>query len=134
MKHGSAVLAGWLPAAAFMFLISCLSHIPGDEIDLPPFPFADKIIHFSVYTVLGCLLQLRGPLMNRMGVMKAAPSLFIGILAGTLHGILDEIHQMYVPFRDFSYYDMAADMLGVVTGILATAKLMARCGCRCKGH
>ena len=113
----------------FMALLACLSHIPGDSIHVPPLPLADKLIHFTAYAVLGFLLQARGLITNRMYKMVEASSPpRPGILIGILHGILDEIHQLYVPLREFSYFDMLANVLGVLAGIYLTARFIRRIG------
>ena len=118
MKRWVATLSGWTPSIMCMMVISGLSHIPGDNLNIPPFPWFDKLLHFTVYFVLGVLLQSRGVIISQlMKELGNKHSLWLGIFIGVLHSVLDEIHQLFVPMRDFSYLDMLANGLGILTGI-----------------
>lgn len=112
----------WLPAAAFMGVIFWLSSLPGDRIPLPDFRFGDKLVHFLAYSALGILIGARKPLRARLETgIRAAPALaafdFRGAAAGIAYGLSDEIHQLFVPLRLFSWADFAADALGVAAGL-----------------
>lgn len=102
-----------------MAVIFCLSSIPGREIDLPSFPNSDKIMHFLAYSALGWLISLRHGLQNR----RPSGIDMSGIAVGALYGVSDEIHQLFVPFRDFDPADMAADFLGVTAACWAYGRL-----------
>lgn len=39
------------------------------------------------------------------------------MLASTLYGISDELHQYYVPYRNADLMDVLADMFGSVCGV-----------------
>lgn len=39
----------------------------------------------------------------------------IGVIIAIAYGIVDEVHQLYVPFRSFSVIDLLKDGIGVVT-------------------
>lgn len=87
-------------------LISILSSIPGS--DLPDVPFAgfDKVAHLGLYLVLGFLWA------------SAVKSKFLlTILLGASYGALDEVHQIFVPLRTFSVFDILFDGIGVVCGV-----------------
>jgi VanZ family protein len=89
-----------------MVLIFILSSIPGKELPVLPFPGFDKIVHIIEYSVLGFLLS---------GIGKNTVFIF---LVGLLYGLSDEIHQIFVPFREFSLLDILSDAVGVYLGIL----------------
>ena len=78
----------------------------------PPFPGADKVFHFFLFAGLGGLLQLA--LQQKKTVA----------LTGVLYGILDEIHQFYVPGRSCDPFDMLADALGVLAGLWVAEQLL----------
>ena len=113
-------LKRWGPAAGMMAFIFILSSRP----TLPDFglfsiviegkDYSDKLKHFIAYALLGALIwrALRGGGWRRVGAT---------VLIGTLYGLTDEIHQIYVPGRSFEFLDIAADGLGAFT---AAAVLM----------
>jgi len=73
----------------------------------------DKLQHFLAYGVLAFCFSLwfhRG----RFG------SLFLvfRIGASSLYGIIDEVHQYFVPGRDCNIWDWIADCLGSILGAL----------------
>jgi VanZ family protein len=74
---------------------------------------ADKLIHFTMYFILGFGLvwSLRATRykFNRYIVLIAA-------LVGLLYGAFDEFHQSFVPGRMASPFDLIADGLGCFAG------------------
>lgn len=112
-------LISWLPALAVMGGLFYASSLPGSEINLPPFPHSDKLAHFLAYFALGWLISLRHAVQKR----KPVGSDYLGMALGALYGICDEVHQLFVPFRDFSILDMVADGLGAVAACRVYAAL-----------
>jgi VanZ family protein len=53
---------------------------------------------------------------------------FVTVGLGVLYGAVDEWHQSYVPGRDVSVADWAADILGVVLGYFAIRMILSRFG------
>ena len=80
-----------------------LSDQPGGNTP-PPFPGADKVVHFVLYAGLGGLLRL-----------TINPVLWV-IALGSFYGVLDEFHQSFVPGRTADPFDVLADILGTVFG------------------
>lgn len=107
------LMLSWLPAVAGMAALFYSSSLPGNEIDLPPFLFSDKLVHFLAYSGLGGLISLRHRLQLRL---PKGPDL-AGMAVGMLFGVSDEIHQLFVPLRQFAVSDLAADFLGVAAAI-----------------
>ena len=66
------------------------------------FPQSDKLMHLGEYGVLAALLFLPG--------LRPLPVL--GLTA--VYAALDEFHQSFVPGRDASPWDWAADVVGVL--------------------
>lgn len=117
----------WLPALLGMAALFYSSSLPGDEISLPPFPYSDKAVHFAAYAVLGFLIAWRKGLRGHRADVRTD---WLGIAAGMLYGVCDEIHQLFVPLRMFDYSDMAADFLGVAVGVGAYRFLIGRLAVR----
>jgi VanZ family protein len=103
----------FLPAALYYGLIFFVSSRPLKlDVSLPNF---DKLAHGAAYGLLGFLLAfgffklLRFSLKTKLGGV---------ILTGVILGILDEIHQIFVPGRTPDPLDVAADAVGIVLGLI----------------
>lgn len=76
--------------------------------------FARKLAHFSIYTVLGILLEV-----NALYHFKKKWQISIlAILAGVLYAVSDEIHQTFVPGRSGQVSDVVLDTVGVISGVV----------------
>jgi len=110
----------WTPVAVYagaIFFLSAQSH---PEEQLPSFllkEVSDKVLHTVEYAVLGglCYRAFRWGLNGQV----AARALIIAIVAASLYGVTDEVHQFFVPFRESSWLDWLADTLGAVIGALS---------------
>lgn len=100
----------WAPVLAYFILIFILSSLP-----LHAPGHSDKIIHFFEFFFMG-FLTTRGILLS------FNLSRFYGVLSGSalaaLFGVLDEVHQLFVPARQASVGDALADSLGALVGAL----------------
>jgi VanZ family protein len=115
----------WGPAlvwAALIFTFSSFSKLPA-----PPGALTDKHAHLIVYGVFGALLV--------WGLTDRAPSRTTWRTVGTavavalVYGLSDEFHQSFVPGRDVSGLDVAADVIGAAIaaiGLRAWAIIRAR--------
>lgn len=107
--------SNWLysiPAIAYAVLIFALSAIPKQEMPEMTLLRYDKLLHLAEYTIFGGLLMLA---FRKQGVTKLARYYAFGV--GVLYSITDEIHQLFVPGRVASVYDLIADGLGIALGI-----------------
>lgn len=112
--------AYWFPLILYcilIFYVSSIIFLPG-----PPGLLNDETKHTIEYSVLGILLFR---LIENTKYRKF--SYLAAILFCLVYGITDEIHQYFVPTRDFSISDIFFDSFGgslVVIGdwILAKAK------------
>lgn len=97
----------WLPVIAYagvIFYLSSLSQpIPPGGLE---FQRKDLLLHALEYFVLSALL-LRAFL--KQGIRKA---FLYSILIASAYGITDEVHQLFVSGRVFSWYDMIANAFG----------------------
>lgn len=100
--------------ALFYFVVLCIAtHIPADRME--PMLGSDKWLHFASYATLTVLVLAGWEL--TIGVLQAK-HYFAVWLAGTLYGAIDEITQTPVN-RTCDMNDWAADVIGIVAGLLA---------------
>jgi VanZ family protein len=110
----------WVPVALYAGVIFFLSDQSHPEEHLPSFLLkgvSDKVLHAVEYAVLGalCYRAFRWGLNGQV----AARALIIAIVAASLYGVTDEVHQLFVPFRESSWLDWLADTIGAVIGALS---------------
>lgn len=88
----------------------------------PPQPIGaydlSVLAHFLEYAILGLLLSAA------FGIGKK--NILLVILAASLYGVSDELHQLFVPGRVASIYDVATDMVGSAVGSFSALSLKRR--------
>ena len=113
-----------LAYASFIFYLSSLSH---PEEHLPKVLFEnflfeifdrDKLLHVIEYALLAlfCYPAFRwssGPRISQQTVLLV-------IVITSFYGITDEVHQGFVPFREASWLDWAADTTGAIIGAVSS--------------
>jgi VanZ family protein len=99
------------------FLVVYLSHQPSLKPPLELFPHQDKLFHMIEFGGLGLALVL-----NRDIFGTKSPRAFM-LLSGVIWAVLDEFHQSFVPGRDSSLQDVAADAAGLVIAVLIFFRL-----------
>ena len=106
----------WLPVALFAIVIFIGSSIPGNQLHVP-FNLWDKACHATEYAVFGCLLA------RAFGLGRW----WWAIIAGTLYGVSDELHQTFTPMRSGNDLgDMTADLVGSTIGAVVWMLLHKR--------
>ena len=117
--------AAWLAVALWAGTIFYLSSLTGQEIArIAPFDFWDKLAHFLAYAAGGVLLAVA---LRRTVVWPWKKRIVFAIVALSLYGVSDEIHQLFTPLRsggDFG--DWFADTLGGGAGVTLCHFLHAR--------
>lgn len=101
------------PAAlyyAFIFYLSSRSY--DIKIDIL---FFDKVIHLVEFAFLGLLLSF-GYFMSLKSSLRVKAVLTI--CSGILLGGLDEFHQYFIPRRSIEFFDIIADAIGILIGLL----------------
>ncbi len=102
--------------AAAIFHFSSLSH-PEDELpELLIRQVSDKVLHLVEYGILGALCCRAFRWAAGPAALKQALILAIG--AASLYGLSDEFHQSFVPTREASWLDWAADTAGAIAGAI----------------
>lgn len=105
---GARPLWLWIPAgawAATIFVLSSFSRLPSG-----PGGLSDKHAHVLAYALLCALIVL--PLAGGRWIGVTWRTVLAAALLAIGYGITDEIHQSFVPGRDMSMLDLAADTVG----------------------
>lgn len=102
----------WLAVLVWGAAILTVSSLPHPGRGLHLFPGCDKVLHFIEYSILG------GALRYWSGTMRP-----LFPLGGAGFAALDEFHQRYVPGRDASPWDWAADVAGIGIGFILAGSL-----------
>lgn len=103
----------FIPAILYYLLIFIVS---SQNIDIPlPGHGFDKVAHFIEFSFLGLFLSLG--YFNALSTSSASKA-FIVFFTGLPLGILDELHQRFVPGRTSAASDVMADAAGIIAGIL----------------
>lgn len=79
-----------------------------------------KYAHFIVYSVLGFLMALSFVLIKKKGYLVYLYSW----LAASVYGVLDEVHQNFVPGRGAMLSDMVLDAFSALIGSIIVAAMV----------
>ena len=113
--------AWWVVAAWAVFQLA-LTSLPGSALPQLPVTFLDKVAHFGLYGVLGALVARAATLSGwpRRQLVAA----WLVVIAG---GVLDELHQLFMPGRECSALDWLMDATGAAAGLwLGTLMMKSR--------
>ena len=115
----SMFLLGWM---GLIFYLSSLrpESVPATFSSLGR--LREVLVHFGLYAVLGglSLITLWGWLTSTHRRI-----LWVGavIIFGGVYGVLDEVHQSFVPGRSPSLFDVFIDSVGIVVGAISIHEL-----------
>jgi VanZ family protein len=110
-----------LPAilwAIAIFIESSLSNLKTPSLGID---FSDKLAHAFVFGILGWLTT-RAFEYSRSDTLRAR-AILISIIVGSVYGMLDELHQYFVPGRQCDVLDWLADIIGVLAAQLPFSKM-----------
>lgn len=102
----------WVPVGLYASVIFLFSSLPSLQVPLQ-ISGIDKAIHFLEYIPFG-MLMIRA-FLKSFGITPLQALLW-GTFVITLYALSDEVHQLFVPGRLFSYVDMVFDVLGGFIG------------------
>jgi VanZ family protein len=122
----------WWPALLVAAGIFAASSTRGSKLPGGWLPGMDKAVHAAIYALLAALVARAHWL--RSGGAPTGRSLVALAGLALAYGVTDEVHQLFVPGRQFELADLAADALGAALGVLLMARRMgARRGERPRG-
>lgn len=111
-------LSLWLPVGVWtgvIFWLSSQPHLPNVPI-IGAIYWGDKIEHAIAYGIGGWLVwRALG------GRMFGWRRVIVAIVIAAAYGLTDEIHQHFVPPRDFDVFDLTADIFGSAIAAFALA-------------
>lgn len=105
----------YLPLIIHWVTIFILTSLPSES--LPSVEISDKLNHFLAFFVLGFFLNLTLKYQTKFPALKKN-ILIITIIIASGYGLLDELHQLFVPGRSAEVLDWIADFIGAISGSL----------------
>lgn len=78
---------------------------------------SDKIEHFGAYGLLSIFLFLAIKFQDKFLLLTNYPATFT-ILIASIYGVIDELHQLYIPGRSAEFYDWLADFTGSILAVI----------------
>lgn len=110
------VLLYWAPVLVYAATIFYFSSLSKPDEELPTFvrDLSDKLLHVVEYGILGGLWYRAFRWAS--GPRIAASAVLLAVMAGSVYGMTDEVHQAFVPMRETSVLDWIADTVGSLIG------------------
>lgn len=110
-----SVIKHWSPLLLWVALIFTGSSLPGQQIP-DPVSQASVALHIFEYTVL-YFTALRA--FSSVSGINHKHLVVTAIVFCVLYSMSDEIHQVFVPGRRADGWDVVADTLGIVVGVIS---------------
>jgi VanZ family protein len=110
------VLLYWAPVLVYAAAIFYFSSLSKPDEELPAFvrDLSDKLLHVVEYGILGGLWYRAFRWAS--GPRIATSAVLLAVMAGSIYGMTDEVHQAFVPMRETSVLDWIADTVGSLIG------------------
>ncbi len=103
----------YIPLTIYWITLFVLTSIPkGVSINIG---FNDKIKHFGAYLLLSMFMYLFLEVQTKFKKVKSRIFL-ITVFIISFYGVIDEIHQYFIPGRTCEFLDWIADLFGAVVG------------------
>lgn len=116
LNAAGSTLRYWAPVGLYAAVI-----FGGSSISNPPEAIAsvlkeisDKALHLCEYSLLGALSYRA--CRHAAGPWVARHAVIVAVAGCAFYGLSDEIHQLFVPFREGDPFDLLADATGAMLG------------------
>jgi len=109
------IALAWAPALLYMALIWVMSSISHIDLPVGSFPLADKGVHAVEYCFLAVLVAYA--VRQTFPERHLARTATVSVLIVVSWGVLDELHQAFVPGRSSDVLDIVADAVGGSVGV-----------------
>jgi len=106
----------YLPLTFYWIILFILTSLPSNKV--PSVGINDKLEHFGAYLVLSLLLNLAFRFQNKIKLFSNRPNLY-SFLFVFVYGVFDELHQALIPGRDCNIFDLIADLIGSLLGLIS---------------
>lgn len=113
-----------IPLIVYWIILLTATSIP-DTSSIDKLEVSDKIKHLFAYFILTFMLTLWIHFKENTSPVLIKQVLYAIVIAA-LYGILDEIHQKFIPGRSGDFLDWIADLLGSVLGAFVCYYLLLR--------
>lgn len=129
--QNKSIISRWLPVLLWVLIIFLASSNPDPYKPLPPgllkpcftaqsgspscAELLGRFLHITEYAILSFLVFRSVFWRNRKPRLLSIVGIIIAI---ELFALSDEIHQLFVPGRNFQLYDLIIDLLGIFIGLL----------------
>jgi VanZ family protein len=104
--HFKRLIPYWLPVWSWMVFMYFMSSRSSFSVDAWHF---DILWHLSAFALLAFLIYRA----FRSYTFSPLDSYIFALTGSFLYGIFDEVHQIFVPGRTFSVFDMLTDLVGI---------------------
>ena len=113
----------YVPLVIYWIFLFIATSLPATHV--PSFAVGDKIKHFGAFFGLSILLSLTLIYQNKVLLFKKY--FVVSALAiSSIYGLVDEIHQSFIPGRNSEFLDWLADSLGAAAGVFIIFYLLKR--------
>ena len=115
----------YTPLVAYWIILFIATTLPATS--MPSFGVVDKVNHLLAYFILAILLFLTLLFQQKvpLSLNKAAA---YALIICSLYGMLDEVHQIFIPGRSAEFLDFLADACGALLGVLLMNYLVKKSG------
>ncbi len=120
LKNNKVVLV-YIPLIIYWIILFTATTLPGKS--LPKVAVSDKIKHLAGYFILSGLVYLTLHFQKKFRKLSRQAVVWTLVIVGT-YGMLDEIHQLFVPGRSCDLLDWIADMTGSVIAIFVIGAII----------
>jgi VanZ family protein len=103
------IAIGFVVFLAMIIILADYRHLPSFITMLYSFPYGDRIGHFVLFGLLSLLLRIASPV-PLIRIMNRNFPVFTLVLAVFIIG--EEMSQIFIPVRTFSWGDLAASLAG----------------------
>jgi len=92
--------------------------MPVDDIDLPLFPYADKVAHTFMFMFLSFIFcrALTGPFRHQVEMHRYKKFIFAAVILTALYSSLMESIHYFIGERSFELFDLGANFVGAFLG------------------
>ncbi len=111
-------------AGVLIFAVSSIPNLPQPEVQTEITRYRlDYFFHFLIFFIPGFTAAIW--LTERNGKM-ASKKMLILLFVGILFGLVDEVHQLFIPGRRFNPFDFLYNAAGFSAGVLLTYHWVVR--------
>jgi len=105
----------YFPLVLYWLILLVATSLPSKAV--PAIGIHDKFEHFFAYLILSLLLGLTFHFQNKWENLNQN-WLKWTVIVGIFYGIIDELHQYFIPGRFCEFLDLLSNTLGIVFGII----------------